>query len=358
MVRVPTVSPTVLEDKLVFQFLDSVRRVKAVVLHQEVQWPRSGPELQRGDAGFWAELPRPPVDRMEYNFQVSWEDGGFAWIPDPLNPLRTPTPFGDKSVVEFPSYRPPQWVGKPASQAGEIRPLRINCPSLGTAMEGELWSSAESRPGHPLPLLLVLDGGDYRRYAGITQMLDRALEDGRLPPLRAALLRPVCREDDFTASPTFANCLADEVLPGLEESVEVAPGPRMRVGMGVSLGALAILHAHWCRPETFGALFLQSTSLLGRTEVEGSSLEHAGRMAEFTEELSRSRSAPGPLPVTMTCGLVEEILPANRRVAAALADRGYSVKLRRLADGHNWIAWRDALDPHLVELLADAFRPA
>jgi enterochelin esterase family protein len=358
MVEVPSGSPLVLEDKVVFQFPDTDGRVKGVVLYQEVQWPRSGPALQRRGTGFWAELPRPPVDRMEYNLQVSWEDGGFAWIPDPQNQLRTPTPFGDKSVVEFPSYQPPEWVGKLAAQVGDITPLHLNCPTLGATMEGDLWSSADSRPEQPLPLILVLDGGDYRTYAGIVQMLDWSVAHGRLPPLRAALLRPLRREEEFTASPTFANCLADEVLPGLEELVRVAPERRMRVGMGVSLGALAVLHAHWCRPETFGALFLQSTSFLGRREAEWSSLERAGRMAEFTEELLRSRSAPGPVPLTMTCGLVEEILLANTGIAAALAELGYPVRLRKLADGHNWIAWRDAFDPHLVELLAGVFGPA
>jgi enterochelin esterase family protein len=355
---VPNSSPLVLEDKVEFHFPDADGRVKAVVLYQEVQWPRSGPALQRGEEGFWAELPRPPVDRMEYSFQVSWEDGGLTWIPDPLNPLRTASPFGDKSVVEFPSYRPPEWVGKPAGQAGQIIPLQLNCPSLGATMEGKLWSSPNSRPEEPLPLLLVLDGGDYQRYTGIIQMLGRGVEDGRLPRLRAALLRPRRREVDYAASPTFANCLADEVLPGLEELVRVAPGPKMRVGMGASLGALAVLHAQWCRPETFGALFLQSTSFVGRVEQQWSSLKHADRMAEFTEGLLRGRSAPSLVPVTMTCGVVEEILLANTGVAAALRELGYPVSLRKLADGHNWTAWRDAFDPHLIDLLAGVFSPA
>ncbi|MGA8206739.1 MAG: alpha/beta hydrolase-fold protein [Candidatus Dormiibacterota bacterium] len=355
MVEVLSSSPLVFNDKVVFQFPDPGGRVKGVVLYQEVQWPRSGPAFQRRGTGFWAELPRPPVDRMEYNLQVSWEDGGFAWIPDPQNQLRTPTPYGDKSVVEFPSYRPPQWVGRMAGQAGDITRIRLNCPSLGGTMEGELWSSAGSRPEEQLPLLLVLDGGDYQTYTGITQMLDRAVADGRLPPLRAALLCPVRREADYAASPTFANCLADEVLPGLGELVALAPGPRMRVGMGASLGALALLHAHWRRPDVLGGLFLQSTSFVGRVEAERSSLEHAARMAEFTDAVVGSRSAPPPVLVAMTCGVVEEILLANIGVAATLSERGYPVSMCKLADGHNWIAWRDAFDPHLIDLLARVF---
>ena len=53
----------------------------------------------------------------------------------------------------------------------------------------------------------------------------------------------------------------------------------------------------------------------------------------------------------MTCGSVEENLANNRAVAAALAAQDYDVTLEEHPDAHNWIAWRDVLDPHLVALL-------
>jgi enterochelin esterase family protein len=48
---------------------------------------------------------------------------------------------------------------------------------------------------------------------------------------------------------------------------------------------------------------------------------------------------------------VEENLANNQAVAAALARQGYDVRLDVVPDAHNWVAWRDALDPHLGELL-------
>ena len=38
------------------------------------------------------------------------------------------------------------------------------------------------------------------------------------------------------------------------------PAATVRVGVGVSLGALAMLHAHRTQPPAFDALFLQSGS--------------------------------------------------------------------------------------------------
>jgi hypothetical protein len=57
--------------------------------------------------------------------------------------------------------------------------------------------------------------------------------------------------------------------------------------------------------------------------------------------------------VAMTCGTVEENLPGNRVVRDALAAQGYRVGLAEHRDAHNWIAWRDTLDPWLVGLLEE-----
>ena len=63
---------------------------------------------------------------------------------------------------------------------------------------------------------------------------------------------------------------------------------------------------------------------------------------------------PSPLlgvEVSITAGLGEENLDNNREVSAALAGRGWNVRLVEHRDAHNWVAWRDALHPHLAHLL-------
>jgi enterochelin esterase family protein len=45
-------------------------------------------------------------------------------------------------------------------------------------------------------------------------------------------------------------------------------------------------------------------------------------------------------------------------MAQALRAQGYPVSLVEVPDGHNFTAWRDALDPHLVGLLARVWRDA
>ena len=53
----------------------------------------------------------------------------------------------------------------------------------------------------------------------------------------------------------------------------------------------------------------------------------------------------------MTCGVPEENLANNQRMAQSLLRLGYPVKISTVRDTHNYTAWRDALHPHLTDLV-------
>jgi enterochelin esterase family protein len=60
---------------------------------------------------------------------------------------------------------------------------------------------------------------------------------------------------------------------------------------------------------------------------------------------------PHPLPVGMTCGIIEENMANNRAIASALHRLGYPLEFTELRDVHNYTAWRDAFEPRLADLL-------
>ncbi|HSK36555.1 MAG TPA: hypothetical protein VLA80_07455, partial [Actinomycetota bacterium] len=95
-----------------FRVPDPDAALEEVRLYQEVQRPRVGPAFTRDPAATeWAlEFPRPAVDRMEYQLALRYPGAPPVLAPDPANPLRADGPFGEKSVVEFPGYRPPGWL--------------------------------------------------------------------------------------------------------------------------------------------------------------------------------------------------------------------------------------------------------
>jgi enterochelin esterase family protein len=297
---------------------------------------------------------------MEYQLQLRLREGGPVLVPDPANPLRADGPFGEKSVVEFPGYRPPDWLAAGDDAPARQRTTRLAVPSrvLGARVPVELWHSPGTSGGRrrrePLPLLVVHDGPEYAGYAALLAFLRQATAAGRLPRMRAALLAPLDRNEHYSASPAWSRALVSEVLPALEALAPTPPGRRHLVGMGASLGALATLAAARTAPASFGGLFLQSGSFFrpGLDDQERD-FPRFRRITRFVDDLATGAGAAEPASVALTCGTVEENLHGNRVVRDALAARGWPVSLAEHRDAHNWVAWRDTFDPWLVGLLQE-----
>lgn len=323
----------------------------AVKLHQEITRPRNGPPFSRIDGHTWELVfPRPQADRMEYEIEVVRPDGTSAVICDPANPLRAPGPFGEKSVVELPGYRAPSWLSSVAPE-GTIAQSHLTSRILRVDLPALVWTPPDRNPAEPLPLLVAHDGLEYDALCRLTHLLAVAVAHGQIPPLRAALLGPVQRNQIYSASAAYTRALAHEVLPRLEEIAPSPQGRSMRVGMGASLGALALLHCHRRYPASFGGLFLQSGSFFRqRFDKQEAGFVRFRRISRFVGQILAAESWPHAIPVTMTCGTAEENLFNNRATAAALRRQGYEVEFHEFRDAHNWVGWRDSLDPHLVDL--------
>jgi enterochelin esterase-like enzyme len=328
--------PVVTEDSVTFRLPDrgpdGRPTLAGVRLLPALSLPDVPLEFGHGDGVWTLYLSRPPVWRMEYKLQLRHQDGGFEEICDPGNDLHAPGAFGDKSVVEFPDYRPPAWLhaDRVAGDYREITPKVL------------LWSPSDAPPDEPLPLLMAHDGPEYDRLASLT-----AYSAAFPIRHRVALLAPGERDDEYSANPAYAKMLAQEMLPAVRRAVSVR-GPV--VGMGASLGGLAMLHAQRRRPRLFGGLFLQSASFFDRRlDPQESGYGRFTRVVRFVEYTARSRSRP--IPVTITCGLAEENLANNRQMAAVLRSQGYPAELVEVPDAHNYVGWRDAFDPGLTNLL-------
>jgi enterochelin esterase family protein len=350
---VAVAGPQVLDEVVIFSLPDPDRALNGVRLLQEIRRPRNGPEFQRdANADVWkAAFLRPKADRMEYQLELQHEDGGYEVIPDPTNPLTAPGPFGDKSVLELPGYMPPAWLEEDAP-AGTETPTLINSRILRDRMPAIVWAPADTDPEEPLPLLVAHDGPEYARFSGLTHYLAVMVAQGRLPRMRAGLVGPVDRDNTYSASAAYSRAVAHEILPALDRLAPTPHGRSARVGMGASLGALAMLVMHRRAPATFGGLFLQSGSFF-RQRFDGheSGFSRFRRISRFVGGVLTADDWAHPIPVAMTCGTVEENLANNRAVRDALTAQGYEAHLFENRDAHNWVGWRDTFDPHLTDLL-------
>jgi enterochelin esterase family protein len=195
-------------------------------------------------------------------------------------------------------------------------------------------------------VLVVLDGPEYQRQMRLLALLRRLVERGEVQPHRVVLVAPDDRLETYSASARFARAFGDELA---------ALGGR-RVGVGASLGGLALLHAHRTRRESFAGLFLQSGSYFRRrTDAQESGFARFGRIDRFVGTVLGGRGDPEPVPATLTCALDEENYANNAAVARALAEQGYPVEFHAARGGHDWPTWRRALELHLPPLLRRAW---
>jgi enterochelin esterase-like enzyme len=317
-----------------FAYRETGRRLARVQLAHEI--PGLPFRLTRRGRTWELVAPQPDVARLEYQFELIDEAGRSEWIVDPENPLRAAGPWGDKSVLELPGYEPPEWLTD--EPVGTLEETSISSRILHAELPALLWSHPDAHAGSPL--LVALDGPEYAEYSSLVTLL------GRLPPLRAALIGPVDRDELYSASARHARALADEILPALGR----AP---LTIGLGASLGGLALLHTHRRHPESFDALFLQSGSFFRRRDRHEAGFPRFERISRFVGS-TLTRKPERPIAITIACGTVEQNFASNVAMFEAVRRQGYDARFHEFRDGHNWVAWRDSLHPHLLRLLQRA----
>lgn len=336
--------PRVDGEAMVFVFDDPEHRMSGVRL--EVDRVLAGGhdlDFRYGEGRWTLSLPRPPVRRLEYKLQLRPSDGGEQTVIDPAALAAAPGAFGEKSVLEVPGYAPPAWLD-PGHRWDKSIELRV--PTRGDPIDVSVLS-----PEQPARRLLVAhDGPEFDRLAALGVFAAAMVHDGRVPPFHLALAAPGPRDERYSANPGYGAALATRVIPALHRDLRTA-GPA--VLMGASLGALAALHAQRRHPRHIGGLFLQSGSFfVPKHDKIESSFPFYRRVTRFVASLHAAAGpAPAPVPTVMTCGVAEENVHNNRMMAATLSAQGYPTQLHEVPDVHNFTAWRDALDPHLTDLL-------
>jgi enterochelin esterase family protein len=163
-------------------------------------------------------------------------------------------------------------------------------------------------------------------------------------------MTPNDRMETYSASTPYARALVGALD-------DLAGKRTRRVGLGASLGALALLHTHRLEPRAFAGLFLQSGSFFRRrTDPQESRFPRFSRIDRFVGGVLNAKGGARPVPATITCGLDEENYGNNAALAQALASQGYAVDFHAARGGHDWPTWRRALDAHLAALLGRAWR--
>jgi enterochelin esterase-like enzyme len=341
-------------ERITWRFADPAHALVGVRLQQHAGLDRERLDFTPDDEGWVLSVPRPPIDRIEYLLELTHADGRVHTVRDPANPLGAAGVFGQPSLLELPGYVPPSWL---SADSGDWTRTDLQARGRGIRdVPVQLCSPAGVDPREPLPLLVAHDGGEMDALARLTTYAAATVARGAVPPYRIALLSPLDRDNWYSGSPAYGRTLATSVLPLLRFEVRVE-GPI--VGLGASLGALSLLTTQLRYPRAFGGLFLESGSFFHPTDdPQEEGFRRYWRIVNQVTDLLQGGLATPEAPelrIGVVCGTVEENLANNRRMATALTEQGHRVSFAEFRDAHNFTAWRDALDPHLTAVLADAW---
>jgi enterochelin esterase family protein len=340
-----TSNPTHVDAKTRLEFRGGADSVRLVTFMP--RFPKDIP-FEQVEADHWRlDLDLPYGARIEYLLGI--EHGNrVEVIKDPANPNTAANPFGENSVATAVGYTTPRWRNSSLSE-GYTQEIRVGSIELGGRRRHHVYTPAGFDTDSPLPLLLVHDGSDYVRFAGLTKCVEWLIATGRIRPVRLGLLDPRDRSIEYVASDRHAAHVLYEVLPHIKRRVNTAGGVS---AMGASLGAVAAWHLAVQAPDVVDAALLQSGTFAFDPHPE----LRPKMFASIREFVMSAEQASLPGRVAITCGRYESLIDWNRRVAAAFDRAGAAIRFDEAWAGHDWGAWADRLEDGLAFALAPPHR--
>lgn len=281
---------------------------------------------------WWLSAEYEQVARFDYQLIVDGERQ-----LDPLNPRTQMTRSGFASELRMPDYLvPPEFL--PTNDpipAGTVSDRTLDSQFLGQTRTYFVYEPPGQLIGAPLPTLYVHDGADYLNIADMPALLDRLIADRDIPPLLVVFVPPIDRNREYARSDAHARFMAEELLPAVRAEFNVSTDPAQTGVLGSALGGLAAFDLALRYPELFGLVATQSADF---TAARSAIVDEVG-LAELP-----------PLKVHMIIGRYEtdvksdsaegDLLSANQRLAAFLAEKGIEISYGEGFEGHSWGFWR------------------
>ncbi len=187
----------------------------------------------------------------------------------------------------------------------------------------------------PVPLLIVLDGGDYVHRAKLPVIVDNLIAAGEMAPIAMAMPHHGGRARfvEYMCSDATIAFLARDVIPYAARHlnlIDIESSPGSYGILGASMGGLMALYSGMRLPDVFGTVISQSGAF---------GFDMRGHEAIIYEVIRNGERRP--LNIWMDVGRYEWLLTANRRMRALLVSQGYDPHYREYNGGHNYTIWRD-----------------
>ena len=305
----------------------------------------------RGSDLWYATVTLPRGARVEYRVLIR-RGTDVESVLDPLNPREASGPLTTSSVLEADGYATPQWaIADPAVVPGALTDVTVPSRHLKRDVRVNVYAPARAGKRDRLPLVIVHDGTDYLKYAGMGTVLDNLMGRRLMADSVVAFVDPADRFVEYGANFRHSRFLTKELVPKLERTLPVRGDPAGRVLMGASLGAIAALTAATQAPGFYGGLLLQSATFVYSMSGLRAGLDpKLDTVVKFVEGI-REHPTLVAGRIFQSIGAFEPSAARNRAMATTLRAMATQLRVEEGLDGHTWVGWRDRLLDGLTWLL-------
>ena len=325
-----TVSPEVHPDRTI---TFRVKAPKASEVTLSADWMPVGKTipLNKSAEGLWTLTTEP----IEPNGHLYWFNIDGVAVPDPINPIVKLRQRTSASLVEVPATPPAAWElrdvphGTLTTEWRKSDVLNRTERFVVYLPPGYLKSSAK----YPV-LYLVHGSGDvpesWTNAGHANLILDNLIADGKAKPM--IVVMPAGHAAPFGGgrggpnnNELFENYMVKELIPAVESTFRVAPGPANRALAGLSMGGGHTIYTGFKHAAMFSALGIFSPGLPRDFDV-----------AALHPKI--------PL-VWISCGDVDTTVqyPRVKTWAEDLDKAGVKETFKTYSGAHTWPVWRNSL---------------
>jgi putative tributyrin esterase len=243
--------------------------------------------------------------------------------------------------------------------------------ALGREMPYRIVIPTSIAAGQKLPVIYLLHGGgggyrDWTNYSDVAKYAEPGMilvmPEGNSSYYTNSAEHPEDRYEDY---------ILNDVISEVESKYPVAAGRQNRAIVGVSMGGFGAVKIAMKRPELFafaGGLSAAvdvptrpfSIKRLSQWRFHSSIFGPSGSQTRYDNDPYALAGTvdPSRMPyLFLTCGEQEGLLPANRKLAAILGDRGFKYEFHTAPGDHNWLQWNAQL-PGVFKSLREHIEPA
>jgi enterochelin esterase family protein len=311
-------------------------------------------QMSKDSQGVWSMIVGPLTpDFYSYIFIV---DG--VRTVDPKNPMIKQGITSLDSMFHVPGEQA-EFEATKAGAHGEIRAVWYDSGTLGMPRRMHVYTPPGYEGGSErYPVFYLLHGGGDEDSGWSTigragYILDNLINAGKAVPMivvmpNGSLPRPAqmparpaagaAPSAEFRAAMEalqnrFTDELLKDVVPFVERTYRVKPGPVHRALAGLSMGGGQSLRVLTTHPDQFAFVGIWSAGLFG-----GNVDQWEQRNEQFLSAADQVNRSVKRLEIVV--GDQDFALPGSRALAEVLTKHGIKYELRVTGGGHTWINWR------------------